>query len=275
MQPEDHAYLYQLEEDFWWFAGMREITAALLDPVCPTTRDRSILDAGCGTGGMMSWLKRYAGNGRVAGVDLSPTAVGFCRLGGHTTVAQASVTDLPFSDSTFDLVTSFDVLVQLPGETSADRAIDEIKRVLKPEGVAFVRVAAYEWMRSSHDSALHTQHRYLLEELAGKMKRAGFDVLRSTHANGLLMPLAVFRRLVLKRIGLASGSDVKPLPSALRWLNSALTATLRTEARWLRRPSATLSFGLSAICVAQKPSRPHASNSQTARDTARSSSDLS
>jgi ubiquinone/menaquinone biosynthesis C-methylase UbiE len=275
MQPEDYAYLYQLEEDFWWFAGMREITAALLDPVCATTSDRSILDAGCGTGGMISWLKRYAGNGRVAGVDLSPTAVGFCHLGGHTTVAQASVTDLPFSDSTFDLVTSFDALGHLPSEASADRAIDEIQRVLKPEGIVFVRVAAYEWMRSSHDSAILTHHRYLIEELVGKMKRAGFDVLRSTHANALLMPLAVFRRLVLKRIGIASGSDVKPLPSALRWLNSALTATLLTEARWLRRPSATLSFGLSAICVAQKPSRPHSSNSQIARDTASSSSTLS
>ena len=204
----------------------------------------------------MSWLERYARNGLVAGVDLSPTAVGFCRLGGHRTVAQASVTDLPFSDSTFDLVTSFDLLGHVPGESSADRAIDEILRVLKPEGIAFVRVAAYEWMRSSHDSAQETHHRYLLGELVGKMKGAGFDVLRSTHANVLLMPAAIFQRLALKPFGLASGSDVKPLPPTLRWLNSALTATLRTEARWLRRSSAKLSFGLSAICVAQKPSRP-------------------
>ena len=275
MQPEDHAFLYELEENFWWFAGMREITAALLDPICPKTEARSILDAGCGTGGMMSWLQRYAGNGQVAGVDLSPTAVDFCRLSGHVTAVQASVTDLPFSDSSFDLVTSFDVLVQLPGETSADRAIDEIRRVLKPQGIAFVRVAAYEWMKSSHDTALQTQHRYSLDELIGKMKHAGFDVLRTTHANCLLLPLAVFRRLILKRIGLASGSDVKPLPSTLRWLNSALTATLRTEALWLRRPTARLGFGLSAICIAQKPSRPYSSNSQTARDTARSSSALS
>jgi ubiquinone/menaquinone biosynthesis C-methylase UbiE len=275
MQPSDYAYLYDLEDEFWWFAGMREITAALLDPVCPMTKDRSILDAGCGTGGMTSWLKRYAGNGRVAGVDLSPTAVDFCRLGGHRTVTQASMTDLPFSDSSFDLVTSFDALGHLPTETSADHAIAEMQRVLKPEGIAFVRVAAYEWMRSSHDSAILTHHRYSLDELVAKMKRAGFDVLRSTHANALLMPLAVFRRLVLKRIGIASGSDVKPLPSALRWLNPVLTAVLRTEARWLTQPQARLGFGLSAICVAQKPGEVHGSDSPMDRDTARSSSTLS
>ena len=60
MQPEDFAYLYELESDFWWFVGMREITAALLDPVCPPGIDRRILDDGAGAGGNLSWLKRYA-----------------------------------------------------------------------------------------------------------------------------------------------------------------------------------------------------------------------
>ncbi len=58
MEPEDFAYLFDLESDFWWFAGMRDITAAILDPICATPIDRQILDAGCGTGGMMSWLER-------------------------------------------------------------------------------------------------------------------------------------------------------------------------------------------------------------------------
>jgi hypothetical protein len=40
MRTEDYEYLYRLEEDFWWFAGMREITAALLDPLLPPS-DRS------------------------------------------------------------------------------------------------------------------------------------------------------------------------------------------------------------------------------------------
>jgi SAM-dependent methyltransferase len=253
MQPADHAYLYELEDSFWWFAGMREITVALLDPVCAPGMNRAILDAGCGTGGMMSWLSRYAGNGRVSGIDLSPAALGFCRLAGHQTVAQASVTSLPFCDSAFDLVTSFDVLVQLPGSGSDDLALSEIRRVLKPGGITIVRVAAYEWMRSSHDTALDTHHRYSLGELVARVEHAGFEVLRATYANSLLLPAAMFRRLVLKRIGLASGSDVKPLPAFLRWLNPILIAALRTEARWLTRPQARLSFGLSAICVAQKP----------------------
>src|SRR5918998_1770013 len=188
MRSEDYAHLYALEESFWWFEGMRDITSALLDPVCLPARRRDILDAGCGTGGMLTWLERYTDGGRVAGVDISPTALDFCRERRHKYLAQASVTDLPFADSTFDLVTSFDVLVQVPGEGEDERAIREMYRVLRPGGVAFVRAAAYEWMRSGHDEALNTQRRYSLPLLKGRMERAGFRVTRATYANSLLRP---------------------------------------------------------------------------------------
>jgi ubiquinone/menaquinone biosynthesis C-methylase UbiE len=255
MQAEDYAYMYDLEKHFWWFAGMREITGILLDRECGPSRDRRILDAGCGTGANIEWLARYAGKGRVIGIDLVSTALGFCRQRALNGLVQASATHLPFGDETFDLVTSFDVLVQIEGEGNDDRAISEMHRVLKPGGIAFVRGAAYRWMRSGHDEALGTQRRYNLGELREKIERPGFTVLRTTYANSLAFPLVLLRRLVLKRIGLADrGSDVKPLPPGLEWLNRILTNALRTEARYLKDPQATLPAGLSVICIARKPS---------------------
>jgi SAM-dependent methyltransferase len=251
LRAQDYADLYALEESLWWFVGMREVTRAVLDPVCPPGRRRDVLDAGCGTGGMLSWLERYAGGGRVAGIDISEAGLDFCRGRGLVDVAQASVTALPFDAGTFDLVTSFDVLVQLPGEGSDELAMREMYRVLRPGGVAFVRAAAYEWMRSGHDEALNTQRRYTLPQLVGRMERAGFRVRRATYANGLLLPAAAVRRLVLKRLGLAdAGSDVKPPGSD--WLNRALANALRAEASYLKRPGTKLPAGLSTICVAEK-----------------------
>jgi SAM-dependent methyltransferase len=253
LRAQDYADLYALEESLWWFVGMRKVTRALLDPVCSQGMVRNVLDAGCGTGGMLRWLERYAGGGKVAGVDLSADALAFCRGRGLHEVARASVTALPFADSSFDLVTSFDVLVQLQGEGSDESAMREMSRVLRPGGVAFVRAAAYEWMRSGHDEALGTQRRYTLAQLVGRMEGAGFRVRRATYANALLLPAAVLRRLVLKRLGLADGgSDVRPLPQGLGWLNRVLTSALAAEASLLRRPGASLPAGLSAICVAEK-----------------------
>jgi ubiquinone/menaquinone biosynthesis C-methylase UbiE len=253
MRPEDYEYLYTLEDNFWWFAGMREITRVMLDPFCLPARDRFILDAGCGTGGMLSWLSRYAGGGKVVGIDLVSDAINFCHQREHKYLAQASATDLPFQDSLFDLVTSFDVLVQLPGDDSDVRAMREMSRVLRPNGIAFVRVAAYNWMRSGHDEALGTQRRYSLPELTEKMEGVGFSVLRASYANSFLLPVAMIRRLILKRIGLSDrGSDVKPLPDGLSWLNRGLAAVLRSEALLLKRARLNLPAGLSVICIGQK-----------------------
>jgi SAM-dependent methyltransferase len=254
MQTEDYEDLYALEESFWWFPGMREITAALLDPFCPQARDRVILDAGCGTGINLAWLQRYAGRGRVCGIDVSDDALRFCRARGHKLLTRASVTALPFADNNFDLITSFDVLVQLPGAGADAQAAQEMYRVLRPGGIAFVRAAAYEWMHSGHDDALSTQRRYSLGGLNDLLARAGFRILRATYANSLLLPVAALRRLVLKRIGLAeNGSDVKPLAPGLQWLNGALQSMLQGEASWLRSSHRNLPAGLSAICIVQKP----------------------
>jgi ubiquinone/menaquinone biosynthesis C-methylase UbiE len=257
MRAEDYAELYALEDDLWWFAGMRAISAALLDPLCAPGRDRLILDAGCGTGANLEWLAHYAGGGRVVGLDLVSTALRFCRARrdsgsarANPALVQASVTDLPFADHAFDLLASFDVLGQLP-DAGDEQALGEIRRVLRPGGIAFIRVAAYQWMRSDHDAALGTHRRYSLGHLSAKVEGAGLRVVRATYANSVLLPVVATRRLVLKRIGLsAPGSDVKALPAGLRWLNQALTGTLRVEAHVLRRPRARLRAGLSAICIA-------------------------
>jgi SAM-dependent methyltransferase len=253
MQPQDYEYLNALEEEFWWFAGMRNVTGAVLDPYCSPSRDRVVLDAGCGTGSNLTWLRRYTGNGEVHGIDVTKDALRFCGDRKHQLLALASVTDLPFADAEFDLVTSFDVLAQLT-TTEGEAAVCEMFRVLRPNGIAFVRTAAYEWMRSGHDEALNSKRRYTVKGMQSLLSGAGFTLLRVSYANTLLLPLAVIRRLVLKRIGLAdSGSDVKPLAQGLQWMNSGLKGALNLEANLLRSGRLNLPAGLSVICVAQKP----------------------
>lgn len=255
MTEEDYRLLYELEEGYWWFIGMRTITAALLDPYCSGSLD--ILDAGCGTGMMLSWLTRYSQAKPVIGIDVSRHGLRFCRRRGHPLLALASVTGLPFATNRFDLVTCCDALDELPTTDAGDmEALHEFHRILRPRGLLYLRVPAYEWLRSGHDTAFNTYHRYTLREVITKLRRVGFTVERATYANTLPFPLAVVRRL-LKKAGLGgAGSDVTPLPAWLRWLNGVLLFLLLQEARYLSHNGTRLPFGLSAICLARKPDVP-------------------
>src|SRR5687768_8886988 len=159
--------MYRVEDTLWWYTGMRRIGEALLDGrLQPGLR---ILDAGAGTGGNLRWLGRF---GAAYGIDLSPEATRFCQARQLSTVARASVTDLPYPDSTFDLVTSFDVIYHL-GVADDVAALRETARVLKPGGTLLVRVPALDALRSEHDAAVHTRQRYTLRELKEKVERAG------------------------------------------------------------------------------------------------------
>lgn len=238
----------------WWFAGMREITAAILDAHCPPN-PAQILDIGCGTGINLKWLERYTrgDSSAIKGLDCEMVALEFCRQRGENFLVQGSATTLPFADETFDLVTSFDVLVQILEMDGDEAAIAEMFRVLRKGGTAFVRAAAYPWMSSGHDRAINSQRRFYLNDLTRKMENAGFRILRKTYANTFSFPLAVTRRLILKPLKIAdAGSDVKLLPPHLEWLNRLLLQSLLAEAAILRRPNASLPCGLSAVCVARK-----------------------
>lgn len=254
MQPEDFSDLFALEETLWWFRGMRSITRAVLDPELTDTGPRNILDAGCGSGGNLKFLERYSNGGTVTGIDVSADALRFCRLAGTGSLVQASATDLPFQTSVFDVVTSFDVLVQIPGDGSDLQAMEEMFRVLKPGGTVFIRAAAFEWMRAGHDAAMNTQRRYRLSELREKVDRAGFELVRATYANTALFPVAMMKRLVLEPLGLASrGSDVRKFSTPLAWLDPIFRGALSSEAAVLRRTLIDFPYGLSAVCVARKP----------------------
>jgi len=251
MTPEENKFLYELEEHHWWFIGMRRIIAGLLDRHVPSAPLR-ILDAGCGTGFMMSWLRRRGENTKIHGLDFSLDALSYCRERGERLLARASVADLPLRSNTFDLVISLDVLDSFSPE-GATRPFAELARVLKKGGMVLVRVPAFQFLYSQHDRAVSTVHRYTARELGSCLAREGLVLERVTYANALLFPLAVLWRWLRRSLTGAPRSDVKPLPIGLHWLNPLLVWVLGIEAWWLKYLPWRLPVGLSVIALARKP----------------------
>lgn len=245
MEQGEYRRLYELEENLWWFRGMEQISAALLDRFVDSERQLDLLDAGCGTGGMLSALTRY---GTATGLDLSRDALRFARKRNDAALTRGSVTNLPFTDDSFDLVTSFDVLYHLSVRDDVE-ALREIARVIRPGGTLLVRVPAFEALRSRHDEAVHTRQRYGKQELTEKLRSAGLEPVFVSFANCLLFPVAVLRRGAERMFG--SGREGSEVEAVGPVLNKMLLLPLRIEA-WLLRRTA-LPFGLSLVAVARKP----------------------
>ena len=243
MNAEEYARMYEAEERQWWYAGMRDISAALLDKhLARGDGQPRILDAGCGTGNN---LAHFRGRGRAVGVDLSEDALRFCRSRG-VQAARASVLALPFGAGAFDLVTSFDVLYHR-WVTDDAAAVHELARVLAPGGLLLVRVPALKMLWGAHDDAVHSRHRYTRGEVEALLRGAGLDVLELTYANTLLFPVLALRRTIDRWTG-RHGSDVSFLPAPIE---SAFLALLRAEARMVRH--VRLPIGASVLALGRKP----------------------
>jgi ubiquinone/menaquinone biosynthesis C-methylase UbiE len=109
--------------------------------------DAIVLDVGCGGGGAVKILAQAARRGKVTGVDYAedvlPTARRVNRAlvkQGRVEIKQGSVSDLPFPDDTFDLVTAFETTMFWPSPVDDLR---EVRRVLKPGGTLLIANEAY------------------------------------------------------------------------------------------------------------------------------------
>lgn len=234
--------MFATEERQWWYAGMRAITAALLEPALAPGSAWRVLDAGCGTGANLEHLRRW---GSPVGVDISEEALAFCRRRGVRAV-RGSVLELPFAPASFGLVTSFDVLYHR-WVTDDRAAVAELARVLTPGGLLFVRVPALRLLWGAHDEAVLSRHRYTRGELRALVQGAGLELLRASYCNSLLFPLLLAHR-ALDRLTGRHGSDVGFLPAPFE---AAFRAALGLEARLLRHLS--LPVGASVVALARKP----------------------
>ncbi len=249
MQKDGYRQHFELEDTFWWFVCRRKAIQSFLAPFSngtmslqeTGTRQMSILDVGCGTGGMFQLFERY---GRLWGVDYSPEAISYCKRRNRTgRLIQGSALQLPFPEERFDLVMACDLLSHRGVEDDLT-ALKELHRVCKKERYLLLTESAFSCLRGSHDRYLDGVRRYTKKILGPKVEKSGFVVERMSYMNMTLFPVAFLWRNLRRH---AKGSDLKPIPPSL---NRFLTWFFSGEATLLERWS--LPFGTSLLCLAKK-----------------------
>lgn len=241
MQPDEYRKMAGVEDAMWYYRALhRHVTRSLMRQLGAAAH---VLDAGCGTGGLLRRLHEAQPGWRLTGLDFSPLACELARERTGGEVVHGSVAALPFAEAAFDAVVSCDVVCQVAEPAAAVR---EFHRVLRPGGVAVLTMPAYQWMYSYHDKEVGNLRRYTRREVNALLRAAGFAIAASTYWNTLPFPLAVLRRKIFPPA--APVSDVGHFPAPVE---AAFNGLMALEHAWLGL-GASLPFGSSVLTVARK-----------------------
>jgi 2-polyprenyl-3-methyl-5-hydroxy-6-metoxy-1,4-benzoquinol methylase len=210
-------------------------------------RGLDVLDVGCGQGIDLARLARAGAN--VTGVDLTPRHVELARrhlevVGIAGTVVEGDAESLPFLDQSFDRVISNGVLHHTP---DFDRALREIRRVLRPGGEArlilYHRDSVYYWLTQvlghgiaqgrlfhehsmssvmarheggSHEGARPLVRVYSRRQARLALERAGFAAVR-TSVRHFRFENTPFTKPLARFAGRKSERLLQPIGNTLGW----------------------------------------------------------
>ena len=226
----------------WWYRGLRTLVAAeLARTLRGVTTAGPVLDAGCGTGGMLARLGAEVASHPTMGLEYDAGAASLAAAKAGRPVASGSVDEMPFEAAALGAYVSLDVLCH--GGVDPDRALSEAHRCLKPGAIALFNLPAYDWLLSAHDKRVHNVRRFTRGQARALLAGHGFRLLRSTYWNTLLFPLMLLHRLIGSD---DRDSDVRDYPM---WLDALFSAALAIE-RAAISAGLSLPFGGSLLMVA-------------------------
>lgn len=246
MERREYLRLAELDRRLWWFRGLHaQMTTALIHPARQWSGMR-LLDAGCGTGGLLASLAEHLPEAAPLGLELDPEAAAVARAASGRPVAVGTVNAVPFANASFAAILSSDVLCHRGVEE--DAAVGHFHRCLVSGGLLVLNLPAYRWLFSRHDIAVDNVRRYGAGEVRRLLRAAGFTRIRTRYWNTLLFPLMVLKRKLFagKR---GRQSDVAPVPAPVDFV---FRATVLLEAK-IAALGVRLPFGGSLLAIAVKP----------------------
>lgn len=133
-----------------------------------------VVDFGCGCGRTLLWFGKYLENAKLYGTDIDGEAIDWCRK--NFEFAKFDVNDrkppLRYEDNFFDLLIAVSVFTHI-NEEDQFSWLEEIKRILKPGGMALL--------------SIHGKHYWqnIPEEHAKTLREEGFVFIASDVMKGL------------------------------------------------------------------------------------------
>ncbi len=236
------------EKELWWYRCLHELTLKKIKE-SSISSDSEILDAGCGTGGLLAFLKGH-GYKQVRGFDLSTDAIDHTKKYSGLDVQLLDILqcDMVYRKNFFDVIICNDILCLLKGKDDKI-AFDKLVSLLKPGGLLLMNLPAGQLFKGTHDVTLNVLRRYSKSQVQNLFGRSAI-IKECIYWPFLLSPLIfIFRSSQRLKLAFTKNrdfsSDVK-LP--LHFLNRLFYKIISWENKNLQRKP----WGSSIFIVAQK-----------------------
>lgn len=242
--PGTFARLASLEGRHFWFTARSELIVWLLRRHLP--RARTLLEVGCGTGGVLARIAAARPEIDLTGGDLLREALDVARTRvPQATLLQLDLRRIPYTEE-FDVVCALDVLEHIDEDALA---LAEIRRTLRPGGSVLITVPQHPRLWSAADEFARHRRRYTRRALLGRLEEAGFATVRATSSVSLLLPFVLASRAANRHLT----DDYDPFRELTlpRIVNRAFGTVMHGE-RALIRAGVPLPFGSSLVAVARR-----------------------
>ncbi|MSN25938.1 MAG: methyltransferase domain-containing protein [Geobacter sp.] len=252
MNRIEYRRMYEAEDQHWWYVGLHELILSLIERESRRLgHPLDIFDAGCGTGRLCQLMLQMGH--RAAGCDAAQEALRLCKERGIDSMVLSDLNSIELDPETYDVITSIDVLYHT-GINDDVAVLRRLRSGLKPGGMLLLNLVAHEFLRSSHDLAVHTRERYSKRMLQERVQRAGFDVILVGGRVGMLFPLITTYRLLARFLinNRTNHADVvSDVAMPHRFVNNLLLKALRLENRRINS-GRMLPIGSSLFAVARR-----------------------
>jgi len=248
-EPEYFENLAKLEAHSFWFRSRNQLLIWALQKYFPDAQ--SFMEVGCGTGFVLSGIREALPRLSLCGSEVFSMGLSFAaeRLPGAE-LFQMDARHIPFQQE-FDVIGAFDVLEHIKED---EEVLAQMYQATRRGGGILITVPRHPFLWSRADEYARHVRRYTARELAAKVRRAGFDVVRITSFVSLLFPGLILSRF--KESLSRSEFDPEGEFIANPFLNVFLERTLTAE-RALIRAGVSFPVGGSLLLVAHRNESSH------------------
>ena len=151
-----------------------------------TVKSPVIMEIGCSSGHLLAMLDKEIPHASLIGADIVSTPLlKLAEKHPNIPMLRFDLLSCPLPDNSMDAVILLNVLEHIEDDTAA---LKQIKRILKPGGIAIIEVPAGPHLYDLYDKALLHFRRYLLKDLSEKLNSLDFQVIKKSHLGFFIYP---------------------------------------------------------------------------------------